>query len=159
MREIHLAETGAGGTGGAQRGPAHRRESRGVLCAAGDGRAARVPARAGTAGGLGRPLFKAILRKLDFSREQFDKDLETYSEGQKKKVLLAKSLCQPAHLYVWDEPLNFIDVLSRVQIEDLLLASRPTLLFVEHDRAFGSGSPRKRSSYKSAALRGAFPGK
>ena len=82
------------------------------------------------------PLFKAILRKLDFSREQFDKDLETYSEGQKKKVLLAKSLCQPAHLYVWDEPLNFIDVLSRVQIEDLLLASRPTLLFVEHDRAF-----------------------
>ena len=86
--------------------------------------------------GLDEPLFKAILRKLDFSREQFDKDLETYSEGQKKKVLLAKSLCQPAHLYVWDEPLNFIDVLSRVQIEDLLLASRPTLLFVEHDRAF-----------------------
>ena len=86
--------------------------------------------------GIDESLFKAILRKLDFSREQFDKDLETYSEGQKKKVLLAKSLCQPAHLYVWDEPLNFIDVLSRVQIEDLLLASRPTLLFVEHDRAF-----------------------
>lgn len=86
--------------------------------------------------GLDESLFKAILRKLDFSREQFDKDMSAYSEGQKKKVLLAKSLCQPAHLYVWDEPLNFIDVLSRVQIEDLILASRPTLLFVEHDHTF-----------------------
>lgn len=86
--------------------------------------------------GLDEPLFKAILRKLDFSREQFGKDMSAYSEGQKKKVLLATSLCRPAHLYVWDEPLNYIDVLSREQIEALLLASRPTLLFVEHDRTF-----------------------
>ena len=56
--------------------------------------------------------------------------------GQKKKVLLARSLCQPAHLYLWDEPLNYIDILSRGQIEDLLLESRPTILFVEHDKCF-----------------------
>ena len=59
-----------------------------------------------------------------------------FSAGQKKKVLLARSLCQSAHLYVWDEPLNYIDVLSRIQIEELLLTFRPTLLFVEHDRVF-----------------------
>ena len=59
-----------------------------------------------------------------------------YSAGQKKKVLLARSLCQSAHLYVWDEPLNYIDVLSRIQIEELLLTFRPTLLFVEHDCVF-----------------------
>ena len=35
-----------------------------------------------------------------------------YSAGQKKKVLLARSLCESAHLYLWDEPLNYIDVLS-----------------------------------------------
>lgn len=81
-------------------------------------------------------LFKTILRKLDFSRSQFDKDMSEFSGGQKKKVLIAKSLSQPAHLYIWDEPLNFIDVLSRVQIEDLILEYRPTLLFVEHDRRF-----------------------
>lgn len=34
---------------------------------------------------------KAILRKLDFSREQFEKNLEEFSEGQKKKVLIAKT--------------------------------------------------------------------
>lgn len=86
--------------------------------------------------GLDESLFLTILRKLGFERVQFEKDMGDYSAGQKKKVLLARSLCQPAHLYVWDEPLNYIDVLSRIQIEELLQAFRPTLLFVEHDRVF-----------------------
>ena len=81
-------------------------------------------------------LFLTILRKLDFSRMQFDKDMRDYSAGQKKKVLIARSLCQRAHVYIWDEPLNYIDVLSRMQIEELILTYEPTLLFVEHDRAF-----------------------
>ena len=81
-------------------------------------------------------LFKAILRKLDFSKEQFDVSMEDFSAGQKKKVLLAGSLCQKAHLYLWDEPLNYIDVLSRIQIEELIQTYQPTLLFVEHDRTF-----------------------
>ncbi len=86
--------------------------------------------------GINESLFRAILRKMDFSREQFDKDLSSYSGGQKKKVLIAKSLCERAHLYVWDEPLNFIDVLSRIQIEELILEFQPTIIFVEHDMVF-----------------------
>ena len=62
--------------------------------------------------------------------------MATFSAGQRKKVLLAQSLCTPAHLYIWDEPLNFLDVPARVQIEELLLEAAPTLLFVEHDRRF-----------------------
>jgi lincosamide and streptogramin A transport system ATP-binding/permease protein len=81
-------------------------------------------------------LFKAILRKLDFDREQFSINLENYSEGQKKKVLIAKSLSQSAHVYIWDEPLNFIDVLSKIQIENLIMEYKPTLIFVEHDEMF-----------------------
>ncbi|WP_411169105.1 Lsa family ABC-F type ribosomal protection protein [Clostridium sp. MB05] len=81
-------------------------------------------------------LFKAMLRKLDFSREQFEKNIKDFSGGQKKKVLLAKSLSEQAHLYIWDEPLNFIDVISRMQIEKLLIEHEPTILFVEHDSAF-----------------------
>jgi lincosamide and streptogramin A transport system ATP-binding/permease protein len=86
--------------------------------------------------GIDESLFKAILRKLDFARVQFEKDIENLSEGQKKKVLIARSLCEKAHLYIWDEPLNYIDVLSRMQIEDLLREYKPTILFVEHDRSF-----------------------
>lgn len=81
-------------------------------------------------------LFKAVLRKLDFARVQFEKDMGDLSWGQKKKVLLAKSLCEQAHLYVWDEPLNFIDVYSRMQIERLIQTYSPTMIFVEHDKAF-----------------------
>ena len=86
--------------------------------------------------GVDVTLLRTILRKLDFPRVQFEKDMADYSAGQKKKVLLARSLCEEAHLYVWDEPLNYIDVLSRMQIEELILEYCPTLLFVEHDRAF-----------------------
>ena len=81
-------------------------------------------------------LLKTLLRKMDFTRTQFLKDMQDFSEGQKKKVLVAKSLCEQAHLYVWDEPLNFIDIYSRMQIEELILEFAPTMIFVEHDRTF-----------------------
>ncbi|WP_406545104.1 ribosomal protection-like ABC-F family protein [Pseudobutyrivibrio sp.] len=86
--------------------------------------------------GLDKSLFLAILRQLDFNREQFGKNMEDFSEGQKKKVLIASSLITPAHLYIWDEPLNYIDVFSRMQIEKLILDACPTMLIVEHDARF-----------------------
>lgn len=81
-------------------------------------------------------LFKSILRKMDFDRIQFEKDISHYSGGQKKKLLIAKSLCENAHLYIWDEPLNFIDIYSRMQIEELIQRFNPTMVIVEHDQAF-----------------------
>lgn len=81
-------------------------------------------------------LFKQFLRKMDFSRGHFEKRMEDFSEGQKKKVLLARSLCEQAHVYIWDEPLNFIDIFSRMQLEDLIVKYRPTMILVEHDRTF-----------------------
>ena len=86
--------------------------------------------------GIDQSLFNAMLRKLDLSQVQFEKDMKDFSAGQKKKVLLTQSLCQQAHLYVWDEPLNYIDVYSRIQIENLIRQFCPTMLLVEHDAAF-----------------------
>ncbi len=80
--------------------------------------------------------FKTILRKLGFARQQFEKKIENYSSGQKKKILIAKSLCEKAHLYIWDEPLNFIDLYARIQIEQLIQEVKPTMIVVEHDQAF-----------------------
>ena len=81
-------------------------------------------------------LLLSLLRKLDLERVQFEKNMEDYSEGQKKKVLIASSLITPAHLYIWDEPLNYIDVFSRMQIEKLIETYAPTMLIVEHDKTF-----------------------
>jgi lincosamide and streptogramin A transport system ATP-binding/permease protein len=85
---------------------------------------------------LDESLFCALLRQLDMERVQFTKNLEDFSEGQKKKVLIAASLMTPANLYIWDEPLNYIDVFTRMQIEDLLLDYRPTMILVDHDIRF-----------------------
>lgn len=81
-------------------------------------------------------LFLAILNKLDFNSALYAYPIETYSNGQIRKVQIAKSLCEKAHLYIWDEPLNYIDIISRGQIEDVILAYKPTMVFVEHDETF-----------------------
>jgi len=86
--------------------------------------------------GSDESLFLAMLAKLDVPKAQMEKDMSALSAGQKKKVLLARSICEPMHLHIWDEPMNYIDIISRMQIEAVLKEYQPTILFVEHDRAF-----------------------
>ena len=81
-------------------------------------------------------IFKAMLSKMGFSKLEFEKNIEQMSEGQKKKVLLAKSISESANIYIWDEPLNYIDILTRIQLEELILKYKPTIIFVEHDETF-----------------------
>ena len=81
-------------------------------------------------------IFKAMLSKMGFSKLDFDTKIEEMSEGQKKKILIAKSISEQANIYIWDEPLNYIDILTREQIEDSILKYNPTLIFVEHDTTF-----------------------
>lgn len=76
------------------------------------------------------------LRILGFTRDIFLVPIEEMSEGQKKKVEFAKSLGTPAELYLWDEPLNYLDVYNQDQIEKMIATYKPTLLFIEHDQAF-----------------------
>lgn len=94
-------------------------------------------------------LLKSLLIKLDFKRSQFEKDIAEFSEGQKKKLLIARSICEQAHIYIWDEPLNYVDVLSRMQIEELIKTYKPTLIFVEHDSDFVNAIATKVVSLKS----------
>jgi lincosamide and streptogramin A transport system ATP-binding/permease protein len=86
--------------------------------------------------GVDESLFFTILNKLGFHKSKFDDDLTALSMGQMKKIRLAAALCKKAHLYILDEPLNYVDVISRIQIEELFLTYSPTMLFVEHDRSF-----------------------
>lgn len=88
-------------------------------------------------------IFRTLLAKLDMDSDDFNRKLNELSEGQKKKVLIAKSLSQSSHIYIWDEPLNFIDVYSRIQIEDLIKQFKPTMIFVEHDFMFNKNIATK----------------
>ncbi len=86
--------------------------------------------------GIDETLFLTILQKMGFMRTQFEKDMSEFSAGQKKKVLLAASLSEKANLYVWDEPLNYIDIYTRRQLEKLITEYQPAMIMVEHDKAF-----------------------
>jgi lincosamide and streptogramin A transport system ATP-binding/permease protein len=80
--------------------------------------------------------FRQIMGAFGVSGEIFDRPLETFSQGERKKVDLCRSFLAPRHLLLWDEPLNYIDLMSREQIETVILEQEPTLLFVDHDRRF-----------------------
>ncbi|MRW27806.1 ATP-binding cassette domain-containing protein, partial [Staphylococcus aureus] len=69
-------------------------------------------------------------------RDVFHNKIEQMSMGQRKKVELAKSLSQPAELYTWDEPLNYLDVFNQEQLEQLILNVKPVKLLVEDDQTF-----------------------
>jgi len=86
--------------------------------------------------GADKTRFSTILVKMGFTKEMLYRDTSCLSLGQKKCVMTALSLCETADLYLWDEPLNYIDVYLRREIERLVKESEITMLFVEHDTAF-----------------------
>lgn len=87
--------------------------------------------------GCDKTRFSTILVKMGLDKDLLYSDISSFSLGQKKFVATALSLCETADIYIWDEPLNFIDVYLREEIRRLVTESDITLLFVEHDQAFG----------------------
>ncbi len=85
---------------------------------------------------INESIFKAMLFKMGVANNEFNKNVREMSEGQKKKILIAKSISESANIYIWDEPLNYIDILTRIQIQESILKYKPTIIFVEHDENF-----------------------
>jgi lincosamide and streptogramin A transport system ATP-binding/permease protein len=86
--------------------------------------------------GIDETRFRQIMGAFGVWGDLFDRPLESFSHGQRKKVDLCRSFVDSGHLLLWDEPLNYIDLMSREQIEEVILDYEPTMLFVEHDRQF-----------------------
>lgn len=84
-----------------------------------------------------------MLSKLGMERRLFETPIENLSMGQMKRVELAKSLIQQAELYIWDEPLNYLDDLNQQQLIEAVHRDKPTLLFAEHDKYFNKNIATK----------------
>jgi lincosamide and streptogramin A transport system ATP-binding/permease protein len=80
--------------------------------------------------------FRNIMSVMGIAGDVFDKPLESFSRGEKKKIELSRSFLEPYDFLIWDEPMNYLDISSREQIECVLLKYQPTMLFTEHDRKF-----------------------
>ena len=86
--------------------------------------------------GLDETRFRQLLGSLDVRGEVFEQPLDSFSQGQLKKVDLTRSMLEPAELLLWDEPLNYLDVDTREMLEEGILDGGATMLFVEHDQRF-----------------------
>jgi lincosamide and streptogramin A transport system ATP-binding/permease protein len=73
---------------------------------------------------------------LGFGRDRLSAKVAELSRGQRKKAVLGLSLCSSSELYLWAEPLDHVDVMTRVQLEEVISDARPSLVAVEHDLAF-----------------------
>lgn len=82
--------------------------------------------------------FLFLCSRLDIPDEMHKRPLQTYSSGEKRKVDVARALSEESDILLLDEPLNFMDIYFREQLEKAILAFAPTLVFVEHDERFGS---------------------
>ena len=73
---------------------------------------------------------------MGFPRTNFNVPIEAMSMGQQKRIALAKSLLEPADLYLWDEPANYVDVFNQDQLINLLQEVKPAMLLIDHDQYF-----------------------
>lgn len=82
--------------------------------------------------------FKELCMTFDLPEDYLERPLETYSSGEMKKIDIARALCFNNQLLFLDEPLNYMDVYFREQLEKAIMKYKPTMVFVEHDIRFGS---------------------
>ncbi len=80
--------------------------------------------------------FGRFLASFDMRGEVLYRNLLEFSQGEKRKIALALSIYSKADFYIWDEPLNFLDLDLIEKLEEAILRDKPTMIFVEHDRNF-----------------------
>ena len=68
-----------------------------------------------------------------FERAQW-RQVTTLSGGEQKRLVLEALLRGPEEVLVLDEPDNYLDVPAKRWLEERLIASPKTVLFVSHDR-------------------------
>lgn len=77
-----------------------------------------------------------VLKGLGFDEEDFQKQVDTLSGGQKTRVSLGKLLLSHPDLILLDEPTNHLDMNSIAWLETFLLNYDGAVLVVAHDRYF-----------------------
>lgn len=77
-----------------------------------------------------------VLKGLGFREDEFTKNVDTLSGGQKTRVALGKLLLTKPDVLLLDEPTNHLDMNSISWLENYLLNYDGAVLIVSHDRYF-----------------------
>ena len=77
-----------------------------------------------------------VLKGLGFTEDEFSKQVDTLSGGQKTRVALGKLLLAKPDLILLDEPTNHLDMQSIEWLENFLINYSGAVIIVAHDRYF-----------------------
>ena len=77
-----------------------------------------------------------VLKGLGFEEEDYNKQIENLSGGQKTRVALGKLLISKPDILLLDEPTNHLDMESIAWLETYLLNYPGAVFIVSHDRYF-----------------------
>ena len=88
--------------------------------------------------GIDRERLRELCLCFGLDEEILKRPISTFSSGEKRKIDIASALAKDHQLILLDEPLNYMDVYFREQLEKAILQYRPTMVFVEHDERFGN---------------------
>lgn len=77
-----------------------------------------------------------VLKGLGFTEEDFERQIETLSGGQKTRVALGKLLLANPDILLLDEPTNHLDLPAIEWLEEFLINFDNTVIVVSHDRYF-----------------------
>ncbi|OMH37507.1 ABC-F family ATPase [Motiliproteus sp. MSK22-1] len=81
---------------------------------------------------------RAMLGRLLFTADDFNKKAKVCSGGEKNRLLFGKLMMMDINVLIMDEPTNHLDMEAIEALNSALEAFDGTLIFVSHDRAFVS---------------------
>jgi len=77
-----------------------------------------------------------MLSKFGFNKSQYDREISSFSGGEKMKIAFCKLLLQNPDLLILDEPTNHLDISTIKWLENYLTGYNGAILFVSHDQYF-----------------------
>ena len=77
-----------------------------------------------------------VLTSMGFTKDWYDKRIESLSGGERTRLALAALLLEKPDILLLDEPTNHLDIKTLKWLEQYLSAYKGTILIVSHDRYF-----------------------
>lgn len=79
---------------------------------------------------------KTVLTGLNFTEEDFDREIHSFSGGQKTRLSMAQMLLREPDLLLLDEPTNHLDMETTEWLENYLIHFKGAIVIISHDRYF-----------------------